>query len=287
MSTASLSSSTSETIAVSVRECRIIAERVLIVAGVPLGAVPAIRDVVVDAEILELGGMAHLRDDFDHLWPAGAGPLRYRETAWGVLEISCSGRSSLTCAPDVLDLAVSFAHRRGRALLEVRKVFRPELLMGLTASAHLHDVVLGVFPGTLSTLWAMSAGSPSGGATVATSPEREGSSEVQPAEVLVTAVPMQSGEPPEERIARAGGVDHFRALREGIVLDTSLWWELYHIADRALTLDSELSRTHTGSSAFDVHGNVIGEHGEDYEDVPPGTPSYGLNDDALGKGQEP
>src|SRR5579884_3392141 len=130
------------TITVSVRECRIIAERVLIVAGVPLGAVPPIRDAVIDAELLGLGGMAHLRDDLERLWPADVSPLRYREIASGILDVDCGNRSGLIVAPDIMDLAVAFGHRHGGAVLKLASLFRPQLLMALAVSAHLHDVAL-------------------------------------------------------------------------------------------------------------------------------------------------
>jgi hypothetical protein len=246
-------------IAVSVREARIVVERFLSVVGVPMGAVAPIRDVIVDAQALGLPALEHLGHDL-------AAPQAFRAVHWsvadpGTVSVDGHGLSACLVAPDVLDLAVAYAHRLGAAVVEVGNVAHPHFLAALTASAHLYGVHLGV-------------GLPSGDLWVARGATREplvrladaaaGASEGV-TRIVCTVVSRGHGD-------RADSAAVQRALRDGFTVDAELWWTLWDRANQALAPDSMLSRTHAGASVYDDAGRLLGELGEEWDDgyVPPG-----------------
>lgn len=122
------------TLTVSLRECRLVVGRALRVLGVPRGAVPAIRDSFLTAEVHGFGGLAILREGTESLRQTahlactvhGSGAER---------EVEAHGRHALAVVPDLLDLGSATLHRHGTALLRVRSAHRPETLEVLTASA--------------------------------------------------------------------------------------------------------------------------------------------------------
>lgn len=227
-------------IAVSVREARIVVERFLSVAGVPMGAVAPIRDVVVDAQALGLPALEHLARDFDA--PPEFRPVRWSVADTGTVAVDGHGQSACFVAPDVLDLAVATADRLGASVVEVENVAHPQFLTALSASAHLYGVHLGVIM-------------PSGASGVL-------------ARIVCTLVSRDPGEPAE-------GAAVQRALRDGFMVDAELWWTLWDRANHALAPDSILSRTHAGASVYDDAGQLLGELGEEWDDgyVPPGGPA--------------
>lgn len=62
----------------------------------------------------------------------------------------------------------------------------------------------------------------------------------------------------------------------GMQVDAELYWELYHLSERALTPDSPVSRNHTGRSVFNEKGEVIGEMGEDWHGDLPASSTGGV-----------
>jgi hypothetical protein len=246
-------------ISVSVREARIVVERFLTVAGLPMGAVAPIRDVVVDAEILGLRALEHLDREFGEL--AAFHPVRWTDEGAGHVCIDGGDMPALVVAPDVLDLVVAAARRTGAAVADVRDVVEPRFLAALTASAYLYGIQLGVHLPSgeswiargrtqepLRALATPGQAPPAGGAT----------------RLVCTALSGGAGE-------RVESATTLRALRDGFMVDAELWWSLWDRANRALAPDSLVSRTHAGASVYDDSGQVLGELGEEWDDgyVPP------------------
>lgn len=260
-------------ILVSVREARLVVERFLSVAGIPMGAVAPIRDVVVDAEILGLGALAHLDGEFGEI--AAFHPVQWSVEGGGVVSVDGSGISALLVAPDILDLAVATAYRTEAAVVEVRGVSHPRFLAALTASAYLHGVQLGVHLAS-GEVWVARGRRleplvrPGSGAECQDGVTR----------LVCAALPLGNSNGDDDRAgARIESAALLRALRDGFQVDAELWWSLWDRANRALSPDSALSRTHAGASVYDDSGQLLGELGEEWDDgfVPP-SPSP---DDAV------
>jgi len=258
-------------ILVSVREARLVVERFLSVAGIPMGAVAPIRDVVVDAEILGLGALAHLDREFGEI--AAFHPVRWSVEGGGIVSVDGAGISALLVAPDILDLAVATAYRTEAAVVEVRGVSHPRFLAALTASAYLHGVQLGVHL-ACGEVWV------SRGRRL--EPLVHPGSDVECQDGGVTrlvcaALPVTNGNGDEDRRgARIESAALLRALRDGFQVDAELWWSLWDRANRALSPDSVLSRTHAGASVYDDSGQLLGELGEEWDDgyvPPPASPA--------------
>lgn len=255
-------------ILVSVREARLVVERFLSVAGIPMGGVAPIRDVVVDAEILGLGALAHLDGEFSEI--AAFHPVHWSVEGGGIVSVDGSGLSALLVAPDILDLAVATAYRTEAAVVEVRGVSHPRFLAALTASAYLYGVQLGVH---LS----------SGEVWVARGRRHEplvrpgSGSQCQDGvtRLVCAGLPDSNGDGSGDRAgARIESAALARALRDGFQVDAELWWSLWDRANLALSPDSTLSRTHAGASVYDDSGQLLGELGEEWDDgyAPPPSP---------------
>ncbi|MGW4798035.1 hypothetical protein ACWEPC_37015 [Nonomuraea sp. NPDC004297] len=133
---------------VSLRETRVLTERLLLLLDVPKGAVPAIRDLVVQAEALELGGLAFL----DTATPWHPPTLVTEQAGHAVVE--GHGTPAPYLAPTLLDLGVALLREHGRAEIEVRGTRVPHLLLVLPHAAtpyHVHaEVTCGNGPPRIS-----------------------------------------------------------------------------------------------------------------------------------------
>ena len=113
----------------SVRECRLILERLLVAAGVPAGAVLALRDVLLDAELhgLDLLSLLHREPA---LLDGPLAPLRVDGS-----DVEAGGQLSLFAASGLLDLIAEHCAVEGVCRLRVSGLERPELLAALAVSA--------------------------------------------------------------------------------------------------------------------------------------------------------
>ncbi|GAA5051710.1 hypothetical protein HNP84_006399 [Thermocatellispora tengchongensis] len=188
---------------VSLRETRVLAERNLLLLGVPKGAVPAVRDLVVEAEALGLGGLAFL--DAARDLPGWRPPAL--DEASSPVVVEAHGVPAPYVAPALLDLGMALLRERGGARIEVRDVAVPHLLLALPYAAQ-----------------------PYGGAVTVT---------------------LGTGAPRIEVAERHGppACPHIeRTVHEGLEVEASLWWRLYHRSTGALTEDTPLSRRHAGAT---------------------------------------
>jgi hypothetical protein len=53
--------------------------------------------------------------------------------------------------------------------------------------------------------------------------------------------------------------------QDGVLIEAELWWRIYHLAQRALTPDSVVSRRHAGPLIVNDDGTVIGRKDNDDE----------------------
>ncbi|MEV0618317.1 hypothetical protein AB0I81_33675 [Nonomuraea sp. NPDC050404] len=116
---------------VSLRETRVLVERVLLLLGVPKGAVPAVRDLLVEAETLGLGALAFLDSRTRANWQAA--DLASDDDGRAVVE--AHGMPAPYVAPALLDLGVALLREHGRARIEVRGLSAPHFLPVLPHAA--------------------------------------------------------------------------------------------------------------------------------------------------------
>ncbi|MEO3803590.1 hypothetical protein [Nonomuraea sp. B1E8] len=124
---------TANRLTVSLRETRVMTERLLLLLGVPKGAVPAVREMIVDAEALGLGGLAFLDS-------AQAAATSWRAPALtaasgGRVTVEAHGMPAPYAAPALLDLGVALQREHGRAEIEVGGVRSAHLLLVLPHAA--------------------------------------------------------------------------------------------------------------------------------------------------------
>src|SRR3954464_5053079 len=129
----------------SVRECRLILERLLVAAGLPAGAVLSVRDVLLDAELRGLGLLALLHREPELLEGATIEPLR-PVGANGELRLDAGGQFSLFVAPAILDLLIEHSAAEGVCRLRVVGVDRPALLDALVISGRAAGLAVDVDP---------------------------------------------------------------------------------------------------------------------------------------------
>jgi hypothetical protein len=54
-------------------------------------------------------------------------------------------------------------------------------------------------------------------------------------------------------------------LQQGAPIEAELWWRIYHLAQKALTPDSVVSRRHAGPLIVNDDGTVVGRKDTDDE----------------------
>ncbi|MCG5218738.1 hypothetical protein [Streptosporangium sp. KLBMP 9127] len=129
------------TLTVSLRETRVLAERTLLLLGVPKGVVPAVRDALVEAEALGLGALGFLDA------AAGRPPRWLPPSLHGETVVEAHGLPAPYVTPALLDLGVALLHEHGAAELTVRGVSAPHLLAVLPHAARPYGAAIEVRDG--------------------------------------------------------------------------------------------------------------------------------------------
>lgn len=129
-----------DVINVSLRECRLVAYRVLWHHEAPAGTIPAVVDAIVAAEAAGLGGLRALHADAAAIGATAPRPVTYAE-AGDELVIDAAGKHALAAVPDVIDLAAALAGADGRTV-RVTGAERDELLAVLPHVAPDHGLAL-------------------------------------------------------------------------------------------------------------------------------------------------
>src|SRR4051794_18828753 len=106
--------------AMSVRECRLILERLLVAAGLSPGEVPAARDALLAAEIHGLGLLEYIHS---HPLTIPVRPVSYEETT-STIFVDGAGRLAALLLPALRDIILE----RGTIQILIRNVTAPQLL---------------------------------------------------------------------------------------------------------------------------------------------------------------
>lgn len=216
----------SRSIHISVREARMWVDRILLVAGLPSGYVPAVRECVLASQALELGGFESLLRIYDKLDMRALVKMRIDRIQDDTLAIDAGGMHAWLLAPTLIDLAVDLARKYGCANVRIRQVeYVDELpIVAALAKRHGGDVtMLGLDSHTDGECVTLRM-------THVTRPRS-----VEQADPLLYA-----------------------ALRVGFPVDAALWQAIYNLSKRALAPDSVVSRRHAGPVILQDDGTILG-----------------------------
>lgn len=106
----------------SVREIRMIVERILLTTGLPDGFVPAVRDCVLYSQAMGLGGMATLKRDYEVLKRARPEAMQFVDGSDGRAELDAVNQHAWIVAPNLIDLALAAARTGRKGEIRVHNV---------------------------------------------------------------------------------------------------------------------------------------------------------------------
>ncbi|MBP0491915.1 hypothetical protein [Roseomonas indoligenes] len=221
------------------REVRLVVERILLLTTVPHGLIPAVRDVVLYSAAAGLGGLPLLRRRFDDLRAADVAALRITEPAPGHLTVDAGGGHAWVVLPAILDALGEAAAREGAALAEVTNLRDPEELCTASAYAPREGLSVFVTDGACT--------GPATGRDAALLRAGQGA-------ITLAAAPTAARDAVLERV-----------LRQGVVVEPALWWDLHHLSNTALSTDTPESRRHAGPVIVEADGRITGrtDHDDD------------------------
>ncbi|MBX3536724.1 MAG: hypothetical protein KF735_03745 [Chelatococcus sp.] len=228
----------------SLRESRMVLERLMQVVRIDEGLVPSLRDCALYSAALGLGGFLAVSAQLELL--RGAAPAAIRLVSEAPLTIDCAGQHAWVVAEAVVDLLVAEARAAaspGPEIAEARvlNVAEPGELGIVAAIARKHGFTTELSHG-------------------------EGE-----AGIRIVLRPASADEP-----------DPLQRIRlEGLPVAQDLWWRLFHRANEALAADTVESRRHAGPIRVEEDGRIVGRQDDDETDfsllvgpaVSPHTPS--------------
>jgi hypothetical protein len=211
--------------AMSVRECRLILERLLVASGALPGEVPAARDALLAAEVHGLGLLQLI-----HAQPLRlpSEPVRFDETGPAVVVVDGAGRLSALLIPALRDIILE----RRTVEMRIGNVTAPELLQALDSVPELDSSRISV--------------------TVTASSEAIVSS--SPADVAETAARLSAR---SQRVTDA----HLN----GLPVPGVVWLELYQRSNAALLGESAETRSHAGYKDVDETGRIVKQMDDDVD----------------------
>ncbi|MFF2325013.1 MULTISPECIES: hypothetical protein [unclassified Streptomyces] len=233
-----------ETLHLSLRELRLVAERLLQAQGLELGAVHAVRDLVLHAQAAGLPALQMLADRLSDADRACSGRVDIAAEAPGALVVDCLGQSALVVAPALLDLLQSEPGER--VTLWAGRIERAELAAVLEHQGTDRGVVITVTPVT-------SAAAPAAGL-----PDVPG---ILAGEGVLLVMERRTPELPDDPELRrllplVGSLPAARAVRTGVETPAVLWWSLFESSATALSAESVTSLKHAGATAVDENGVI-------------------------------
>ncbi|MEU9594851.1 hypothetical protein ACGF7W_24595 [Streptomyces sp. NPDC048219] len=236
--------SDAETLRLSLRELRLVSERLLQAQGLALGAVPAVRDLVLHAQAAGLPALQFLSEGLSAADRADAGRVEIVAEIPGALVVDCLGQSALVVAPALLDLLQ--AGPGERVTLWAGRVEHAGLAAVLEHQGTDRGVVLTVTP-------APSAAAPAAGLPPVPD-ELAGSGVLL---VMERRAPELPDDPELLRLLPlVGSLPAARAVHTGVMISAALWWSLFEDSARALSTESVTSLKHAGATAVDENGVI-------------------------------
>nr|WP_249729746.1 hypothetical protein [Chelatococcus sp. YT9] len=212
----------------SLRESRMVLERLMQVVRIDEGLVPSLRDCALYSAALGLGGFPAVSAHLELL--RGATPTDVRLISDAPLTIDGAGQHAWAVAEAVVDLLVAQA-RSASAVPEtgeawVLNVAEPGELGVVAAIARKHGFTTELHDG-------------------------EGEAGIR----IVL------------RPASADELDPLQRIRlDGLPVARDLWWRLFHRANEALAADTVESRRHAGPIRVEEDGRIIGRQDDDETD---------------------
>ena len=247
---------------VSVREAKVVTERLLMLTGLHLGLVPGVRDFLLAAETVGAGAFRFLRDELSTVTDIGVPRLHLARERPGLLEVDGGNHYAPFIGPLLLNLVVLRVRQLGTAGVLIRNVRRPDLLQGLVPLANRRGITGVVLTAGEDERFVLTFGTGHPGqpvlrgeAAIASSVNgTTGSDELFATMVhgggclILASTIGQPAQPHSMDSAEELGYEYWLAIREGFDVDPELWWDLYHRSNKALTPTSEISRRHAGAS---------------------------------------
>jgi hypothetical protein len=118
----------------SVREVRMIVERILLSLRIPEGFVPAVRDCILYSQAEGLGGLAMLKRDMDRLRNANPAAMSV-STGMSDAVLDAAQQHAWIAAPSLLDLALASFRTVGNAVIVASNVHEMQELLVLRGTA--------------------------------------------------------------------------------------------------------------------------------------------------------
>ncbi|TKT74697.1 hypothetical protein [Aquamicrobium sp. LC103] len=218
---------TGPTLRVMPREMRLMSERIFSMTGLPKGFFMAVQDVVMYSQKLDLGGFAMLEERFPTLRDARPDRISIASEDGAKLCLDGGGQHAWSVLPALIDLLGELVARFGEAEISVVNALDPEELRIAEALGGRTGLAVNVIAGT---------------PVVLTAEARPVTGDVGRDDPLLWDV-----------------------LTNGVQIDAELWWRIYHLAKKALTPDSVVSRRHAGPMIVNQDGTVIGRKDNDDE----------------------
>lgn len=206
----------------SVREARMLVDRILLTCGVSAGYLHGVRECILTSQSLRLGGFARLIDITGELRMDGFAALRVVEGRDGELDVDGGGIHAWLLAPTLADLAVEGARRGGAGRITVANVAAIDELQTIAALAHRYGARAQV------TLHA-----------------------AQSATIDTHNAPRPTSHERWDPLLHA-------AIVNGYPIEPPLWRAMHTMSNRALAPDSVVSRRHAGPVILQDDGTIFG-----------------------------
>lgn len=257
-----MSHTASEPMNLSLREARMMTDRILLQSKIVSGSQQAVRNAILGAEAIGLPALQRLDETFETIVsvidPAKLS-LAYSSEDGSFLSLDAGGEHAWGVGVALLELGVDAARNSGSAVVSVRNVREPGMLAGLVALAWVYEVDLQVTTGAGMAVARNVAGD------VVIEPQWQRADGDYGCAVLILRNRREAD-------AAAGRPDSAedpvmqRILTEGFPSTRGLWERLYTRALGALTPDTVSSRRHAGTVMVDASGKVIGRPDDDDTD---------------------
>ena len=213
---------------ISLREARLITDRLLMQTGMPSGSIAAVREAVIASEALGAGGFVRFLALHPTMVATTSEPLTLEEAPGAPLVVNAAGQHAWLIAQTLVDLLIAEAAGGASNVLVVKGVAEADELRVVQS--------LGARLGAEIT--------------------------VAPADKEATLTLKMRTPPPKDKTDAL----LWRVIRSGLPVDATLWWSLYNRSLAALAPDTIVSRRHAGANVVDDSGKVLGRMTDDDTD---------------------
>jgi hypothetical protein len=124
-------------VVLSVRETRMIVERILLTLNLPAGFVPAVGNCILYSQALLRGGLAHLQETMNTIAAARLSEIRLIDDRSGLV-LDGGGNHAWLVMHDALDLALAEHRLGGKGALEITNVSAGSELFVIEGLAERH-----------------------------------------------------------------------------------------------------------------------------------------------------